>query len=80
LKRLLDKDSFKFGSVIRVPLKKKRTIVKSFSLGKSGLQFVTSIPESESDHRQGNIAAAIALTAIVCIVCMVIAMLHFRGL
>jgi hypothetical protein len=37
-------------------------------------------PESESDSRQSNIAAAIALTAIVFIVCMVIALLHLRGL
>jgi hypothetical protein len=37
-------------------------------------------PESESDRRQGDIAAAIALMAIVCIVGMVIALLHLRGL
>ena len=37
-------------------------------------------PESESDRRQGDIAAAIALLALVCIVCVVIVLLHLRGL
>ncbi len=37
-------------------------------------------PESESERRQGDIAAAIVLMAIVCIVCMVIALLNLRGL
>jgi hypothetical protein len=37
-------------------------------------------PESESERRQGDIAAAIALMAIVCIVSMVIALLNLRGL
>ena len=37
-------------------------------------------PESESDRGQGDIAAAIALMAIVGIVCVVIVLLHLRGL
>jgi hypothetical protein len=37
-------------------------------------------PESESDCGQRDIAAAIALMAIVSMVCMVIALLHLRGL
>ena len=37
-------------------------------------------PESESDCRQRDIAAGVALMAIVCIVSMVIALLHLRGL
>ena len=33
-------------------------------------------PESESDHRKSDIAAAIAVLAIVCMLCVVIVYLH----
>ena len=36
--------------------------------------------DPESDHRECNIAAAIALLAAVCIVCMACVLLHLRGL
>jgi hypothetical protein len=36
--------------------------------------------DPESDHRKSNIAAAVALLAVVCIVCVVFGWLHFLGL
>jgi len=36
--------------------------------------------DPESDHRECDIAAAIAVFAVVCMFCMVIVLLHLRGL
>jgi hypothetical protein len=36
--------------------------------------------DPESDHRECDIAAAVACLAVVCIVCMVCVLLHLRGL
>ena len=36
--------------------------------------------DPESDHRECDIAAAVAIAGVICIVCMVVVLLHFRGL
>jgi hypothetical protein len=36
--------------------------------------------DPESDHRECNIATAVAVLAVVCIVCMVVVLFHLRGL
>jgi hypothetical protein len=35
--------------------------------------------DPESEHRESDVAAAIAVLALVCILCMVIVLLHLRG-
>jgi len=36
--------------------------------------------DPESDHRECDIAATVALVAAICIVCMVVVLFHLRGL
>ena len=36
--------------------------------------------DPKSDHRECDIAATVTLVAVICIVCMVVVLFHFRGL
>jgi hypothetical protein len=36
--------------------------------------------DPESNHRECDIAATVALAAVICIVCMVVLLFHIRGL